>query len=763
MEVSTVPCTLCRKRRVKCDKRLPGCARCEKASRSCPGYNHLRRFLDESQNLRKKFSSAGASPQDSGLIKSVDSRPVTEAPSIASPYSGSLDSILLPTTASGSSDVAQTQATTPTPIPPEIQLTSQNDALQGSSSSLDRPGQGSFSISQDIQDTSFITTESISDSDFDSRFFDIDPQVYFADGNNCCGFIPSLSLINDANGPQGPSLSWLNDVNLEGYGQPGYEVDTERSERSERPGTDLSSPIPDSSTEADHETAYLIRYFAERISPCLDVFDIERFFGHIVPIKAIRSPLLQNALAAIAAKQFGKTKRETYSTNHQTPGRSMLEQYSEVAHIDWFYKAASFYDKAIGHMMRLLQTLRDGSPASSPGSTPSSMDLTLNLHSAVSPSFKRRRTGSIQDSHNVVDDLLAAISVFLLYESLDNRFAEVSRHMSGAQYLLTFNLKQIFENTEHNPRSGAYGLSTRRAWQASFWNIVCIDWVTSYTGEVPPRIDIENLELWKAAGLPMVVVNGIHLPVSLCGDETSGHQLQMTETVACRSLIWVILKTLAFVADEKSGNKIADSSPLDAGKTNGSSPHKIHSWDDISQHLDNWCAALPDTFEPCARIAQRYNNIPTPSDTMPPRSEFQSAFQELFYANAMCATAAVLYHFVQLLLLLHKPLNQKLSESHPEFVAKRLNAYRQLSAQIEGHANEICAISLGRPDDPVRMHMVQPLYIAGLCFEAHEQRTALAQLLATIQLETGYSTTERVANLQQQWGWDSTPPALDVM
>lgn len=335
--------------------------------------------------------------------------------------------------------------------------------------------------------------------------------------------------------------------------------------------------------------------------------------------------------------------------------------------------------------------------------------------------------------------------------------------MSGAQYLLTFNLKQIFENTEHNPRSGAYGLSTRRAWQASFWNIVCIDWVTSYTGEVPPRIDIENLELWKAAGLPMVVVNGIHLPVSLCGDETSGHQLQMTETVACRSLIWVILKTLAFVADEKSGKKIADSSPLDAGKTSGSSPNKIHSWDDISQHLDNWCAALPDTFEPCARIAQRYNNIPTPSDTMPPRSEFQSAFQELFYANAMCATAAVLYHFVQLLLLLHKPLNQKLSESHPEFVAKRLNAYRQLSAQIEGHANEICAISLGRPDDPVRMHMVQPLYIAGLCFEAHEQRTALAQLLATIQRETGYSTTERVANLQQQWGWDSTPPALDVM
>ncbi|KAL7937559.1 hypothetical protein V8C35DRAFT_183380 [Trichoderma chlorosporum] len=758
MEVSTVPCTLCRKRRVKCDKRLPGCVRCEKASRSCPGYNHLRRFLDESQNLRKKFSPAGGSPQASGLLKSVDSHLAAEASSTSS-FAGSLDSALLPTVASGSVDIAQTQASTPTPV--EARLPSQEDVLQDHG--LKGAGHDGFPTNQGIHDASFLTTESVSDSDFDARFFDIDPQIYFADGNNCCGFIPSLSLINDANGPQGPSLSWLTDVNLEGFSQPGYELDAERSEKSERPETEFSSPMPDSSNEADHETAYLIRYFAERISPCLDVFDIERFFGHIVPIKAIRSPLLQNALAAIAAKQFGKTKRETYSANHQSPGRSMLEQYSEVAHIDWFYKAASFYDKAIGHMMRLLQTLRDGSSSpSSPGTTPSSMDLTLNLHSAVSPSSKRRRADSSQGSHNVVDDLLAAISVFLLYESLDNRFSEVSRHMSGAQYLLTLNLKQIFESTEFDLRGGAYGLHTRRAWQASFWNIVCIDWVTSYTGETSPRIDTEDLELWKAAGLPMCVVNGIHLPVSLCNDDTSGHNMQMTETMACRSLIWVILKTLAFVAAEKGGDTIAESSSSSATKT-GRGSHKIHSWNDISQHLDNWCAALPDTFEPCARIAQRYNSIPTPSENMPPRSEFQSAFQELFYANAMCATAAVLYHFVQLLLLLHKPLNQKLSQTHPEFVASRLNAYRQLSAQIEGHAHEICAISLGRPDDPVRLHMVQPLYIAGLCFEAHEQRTALAQLLTTIQRETGYSTTERLAGLQQQWGWDSTPPALDVV
>lgn len=348
---------------------------------------------------------------------------MTQSSSASSTFLGSLDTASVPTTTPVDTERGRTRVDASTPGEARAQV--QHETLQDAG--IEGPPPDVPPTHQGIPDASFLTTDNISDADFEASFFDIDPQIYFADGNNCCGFIPSLSLINDANGPQGPALSWLGDVDLEGFSQPGYGMDAGRSEKLE---SETSSPLPDSSNEADQETAYLIRYFAERISPCLDVFDIERFFGHIVPIKAIRSPLLQNALAAIAAKQFGKTKRETYSSNHQTPGRSLLEQYSDTAHIDWFYKAASFYDKAIGHMMRLLQTLRDGSPSPSPGTTPSSVDMPASLHSAVSPSFKRRRVSSDQGSHNVVDDLLAAISVFLLYESLDNRFAEVSRYAS---------------------------------------------------------------------------------------------------------------------------------------------------------------------------------------------------------------------------------------------------------------------------------------------------------------------------------------------
>lgn len=368
-----------------------------------------------------------------------------------SSFSGSLDLAPLPSTISSNSEFTRNQSQSEPPIQPQLQTGAQAETQAKAQDNvllgigLGRPNHDSLSANQEINDAPFILTDGFSDEDFDARFFDIDPNEYFAEGNNCCGFIPSVSLISDSSGLQGPSLSWLNDVNLEGYAASGYDPEADKSQTSEKLETEASSPMPDSSSEADHETAYLIRYFAERISPCLDVFDIERFFGHIVPVKAIRSPLLQNALAAIAAKQFGKTKRETYMASHQAPGRSMLELYSNAAHIDWFYKAASFYDKAIGHMMRLLQTLRDGSPVSSPGST-SSADAGLSLHSAVSPSFKRRRVESSLGSHNIVDDLLSAISVFLLYESLDNRFAEVSRYAYFYTSLHAFILKQTADD-----------------------------------------------------------------------------------------------------------------------------------------------------------------------------------------------------------------------------------------------------------------------------------------------------------------------------
>ncbi|KAG4436326.1 hypothetical protein IFR05_008179 [Cadophora sp. M221] len=62
-------CRTCRRRRVKCDERHPGCARCERADYDCEGYTRDHRFIDENAKTKrfaKKSKSKSKSPGTSG-------------------------------------------------------------------------------------------------------------------------------------------------------------------------------------------------------------------------------------------------------------------------------------------------------------------------------------------------------------------------------------------------------------------------------------------------------------------------------------------------------------------------------------------------------------------------------------------------------------------------------------------------------------------------------------------------------------------------
>ncbi|KAH7354671.1 hypothetical protein BKA65DRAFT_548761 [Rhexocercosporidium sp. MPI-PUGE-AT-0058] len=68
-------CRTCRRRRVKCDERQPGCARCERANYDCEGYNRDHRFIDENaktKRLAKKSKSPGLSNLASPLEEPED-------------------------------------------------------------------------------------------------------------------------------------------------------------------------------------------------------------------------------------------------------------------------------------------------------------------------------------------------------------------------------------------------------------------------------------------------------------------------------------------------------------------------------------------------------------------------------------------------------------------------------------------------------------------------------------------------------------------
>ena len=129
----------------------------------------------------------------------------------------------------------------------------------------------------------------------------------------------------------------------------------------------------------------------------MDLFDKDKHFAHLVPLRALRDALLRNAIAAVAAKQLGRVKgHKLFFGANQCQKPAMMEVIDDASEVNWFYKAANYYDKAIACSRTYLAAL--------------SGDITRqsSLH-VPAPSS----TGSS-------DDLLAAVSIFSLYESLDN-------------------------------------------------------------------------------------------------------------------------------------------------------------------------------------------------------------------------------------------------------------------------------------------------------------------------------------------------------
>jgi hypothetical protein len=172
--------------------------------------------------------------------------------------------------------------------------------------------------------------------------------------------------------------------------------------------------------ERRKETALLMRLFVDAIAPGMDLFDFDAYFSRIIPLKATNSILLQSALAAVAAKFVAQTLLITpdiadfniLATITKTVGCASLQE--------WFYKAASYYDKGISSLRIYLHRWTHKLPQAPLGeagfqSSPQLQDAVL--HSSV---HKKRRLNTITSATNDVEDLLSAISVLSLYETLDN-------------------------------------------------------------------------------------------------------------------------------------------------------------------------------------------------------------------------------------------------------------------------------------------------------------------------------------------------------
>ena len=160
-------------------------------------------------------------------------------------------------------------------------------------------------------------------------------------------------------------------------------------------------------------------------------------------------------------------------------------------------------------------------------------------------------------------------------------------------------------------------------------------------------------------------------------------------------------------------------------------------WNQLKNEMDIWFNGLPETFMPTAII---------------PANPYGCDLTEVWHTIPVCAATILSWHMAQVLLLINKPHETTARRST---VAGRLKSYRTIQEEIVFHSRQIVAICLGRPQASVRIHSLQPLFVAGQCLTDTGERRVILDLLRRIEADTGVATDYRVQQLLKEWGWEN--------
>lgn len=210
------------------------------------------------------------------------------------------------------------------------------------------------------------------------------------------------------------------------------------------------------------------------------------------------------------------------------------------------------------------------------------------------------------------------------------------------------------------------------------------------------------------------------------------------------ALMWLLSKLVNYFA---SGDSIDHVFPQNRASAAGfigiNQMILLERWRELEKELRIWHEGLPATFKPCARLEA----VATPGRGLGVVSQSHT-FPEIWYSMPICAAAMATYHMARILLLINKPHESTVRRTT---VASRLQSYRTIEAEVRHHSREICGIALGHPDAAVRVHMSQPLYVAGQCMTEPAERMAVVDLLRSIETDLGWATDYRVRRLMDEW------------
>ncbi|GAA83219.1 MFS sugar transporter [Aspergillus luchuensis IFO 4308] len=284
--------------------------------------------------------------------------------------------------------------------------------------------------------------------------------------------------------------------------------------------------------------------------------------------------------------------------------------------------------------------------------------------------------------------------------------------------------------------------------------------------ETQTRLDLSDLVIWRNFGLnisahghllpPSVSSTIVNTPISSSPNPHTSvptHCTWLEEDTLSNGLIWIMGKITNFIT---SGDGIY---PGDYESPPGQRPcfgttqeDLLERWKRLEFELSAWYDTLPDSFTPCGRTQLCLSNFepthhrgnPTPTGNVGDVGTIDA----ILFTIPMCAVTIQTYHMGRILLLSNMPQESTAIRST---VTARLRHYRQIAGLVVHHAREICGISLAGLPDAILSHTMQPLFVAGQCFEGDEERRLVVDLLRRVENDTGWATEYRVKELQKQW------------
>ncbi|KAF5546161.1 WSC domain-containing protein [Fusarium phyllophilum] len=294
------------------------------------------------------------------------------------------------------------------------------------------------------------------------------------------------------------------------------------------------------------------------------------------------------------------------------------------------------------------------------------------------------------------NEIIIAATILSVYEFLTASDQTWSEHLDGIRSFigLSDELGFNFQPTSAGPVLDPLLPSLLRA---ACWNFARQDFLAALINGHKTRLDTENPVIWRRMGLS-VTEDG--KPIAHMDSHPSGdaHSESLRPDIISNTLVWLLSRLANYVAI------VTDS------KQQPTSMRGLKAtWLSLNQEFETWHQGLPSSFRPSYRI----------------------------------------------LLLIHKPEGLVVPSSRPSASGGPFDAltrFNQMNRVLQYHAAEICAIALSRPEAAARIHMLQPVYLAGRSLHTKADRAIVLGLLESIEIELGWSSRYRVDDLLREWG-----------